>query len=475
MTAAARVLDHAFALEAATGIQAALRMARIYEPNNTLFQELIDHLLAQLTEAFECEGAAGLRIKHGALFFNRISLKFDFINYFVFKNLAAEFDSLGLGAIEFQGGLTRDELVRGLTALAEKRGPAESAFEHVSQAFQRAGVTHIHLERESPDLRPEQAEKDSAKIYFLGIHLLKHLFEQQQASATLNLNVTRRWMQSVFGRILDDEYFTYGLTNIKNYDEYTLNHSLNVCVLSLSLGRRLGLNRSELIELGIAGFLHDLGKLKVDKDILNKPDSLNDDEREEMENHVRYGAEMLLSLRKIRHIPVRAIQVAFEHHLNIDLSGYPRFVRKRTLPLFSRIVKIVDYYDALTTRRVYRPNAFTKEDALTLMVAASGREFDAVLLKAFVAMIGAYPIGSFVALNTGELGIVFESNAQDAFIFRPKVKLITDAQGNRMDGALIDLAEVDPETRCFKRTIVKSLDPDKYGLKVSDFFLARAN
>lgn len=473
MTAPAAAIDHAFALEAVTRIQAALRIAKVYEPHNAIFQDQINRLHPTLRESVEREGAAVLRFKHGSFFFNRVSLKFDFTNYFVFKNLAAEFETLGLGAIDFLGGLTQDELSRGLVVLAGHDGPAEDAFGRLVQGLSRAGVLRIRLERKMSSGLP-RTEKDSAKIFFLGIHLLKDIFGKLEDQAAVNLNLIRRWMQSVFDLILDDEYFTYGLTNTKNYDDYMLNHSVNVCVLSLALGRRLGLNRAELIELGVSGLLHDMGKLSVSKEIRNKPGKLSDDEREEMEKHVLFGAEMLFRLRQFRHIPIRAIQVALEHHAKIDLTGYPHYVRKKTLPLFSRIVKIVDSYDALTTRLVYRPRVFTKEEALSVMVSKSEEEFDPLLLKAFVAMIGVYPIGSFVALNTGELGIVFESNAQTSFVLRPKVKLITDPQGNRLNGPLVDLAAVDPRTKRFKRTIVKSLDPDKYGLKVSDFFLARA-
>ena len=109
-----------------------------------------------------------------------------------------------------------------------------------------------------------------------------------------------------------------------------------------------------------------------------------------------------------------------------------------------------------------------------LMLEKSGEEFDPLILKVFMSMIGAYPVGSLVALDTRELGIVFEANPHPAFHLRPKVKIIADADGNKVDGELIDLTEIAPETKKFRRTITKSLEADKYGIQPADYFLAKA-
>jgi putative nucleotidyltransferase with HDIG domain len=311
-------------------------------------------------------------------------------------------------------------------------------------------------------------------MFFLGIIHLKETFDRDKKNESLPINTTRRLMQSIFNHIVDDESFLIGLTNLKNYDEYTLNHSVNVCILALALGRRLGLSRSELVELGIAAFFHDLGKLETPIDILNKPAGLSQEEREIMEQHPHQGAEKLIHLKEFRHLPLRAIHVALEHHIREDLSGYPHRLKKDDVNLFSKIVKVVDYFDALTTKRVYRKKAFTRAEALSLMLEHSGTEFNAAILKAFVNLMGVFPIGSMVALTTGELGIVADVNPDPKLMLRPKVKLIADAGGNLMDGEVVDLSDRNPETGRFPRTIVKILDQDAYGIEVSDYFLAQA-
>jgi HD-GYP domain-containing protein (c-di-GMP phosphodiesterase class II) len=370
-------------------------------------------------------------------------------------------------------GIAAEELGRFIALLARLDTKGKNPFERLQESLSAQDFPHVVLKKEFRAERPGERENRAARMYFTGISHAKELFEKQRD--VLKFNVTTRWIQTIFDYILVDESFIYGLTNIKNYDEYTLNHSVNVAILSLGLGRRLGLSRSELVELGVSAFLHDLGKLDIPYEILEKPSQLSREERTIMDRHSHRGAERIIELRAKHGIPNRAVQVAFEHHLKADLGEYPKFGRKKRLNLYSKIVKITDYFDALTTKRVYRPKAFTPEEALKVMIHERSGEFDPVLLKAFAAMVGAYPVGSLVALDTGEIGIVFELSSHRGLAQRPKIKLITDPQGKKIDGPIIDLAEIDAATRSFKRTIVKSLDPEKYGIPVSDYFLAQAS
>jgi HD-GYP domain-containing protein (c-di-GMP phosphodiesterase class II) len=360
-----------------------------------------------------------------------------------------------------------------LLARQDARSGSGDPFERLEESTRIKGFPHIALERATDADRPGEKELRAARTYFLGIAHVKEIFEKQRD--VFKFNVTKRWIQSIFNHISNDESFVYGLTNIKNHDEYTLNHSVNVAVLSVALGRRLGLSRRELAELGVSAFLHDLGKLDIPKEILEKPSGLDSQEWAVMERHSHLGAERIIQIKAERGIPNRAVQVAFEHHLKADLSGYPKFHRKRQLNFYSKIVKITDYFDAMTTTRVYRPRAYTREEALDIMLHLSGEEFDTLILKAFANMIGSHPVGSLVALDTGEIGIVFGLNDQAAFAQRPRVKLIADAGGKKFDGPEVELTETVPDGAVFKRTIVKTLDPEKYGLKIADYFLARVS
>ncbi len=452
-----------------------VKNAKIYRANNALFQGQVQAFHQALTAFLERDGQTSLQVRQSALFMNGVRLRFVLGTYPIFKFILEEFRDRETSAVTFLDGADPAELARFVGAFAKREKTAEGAvFPKLLADLAEADVAHVRLERASQTETFSTLHKDTTRIYFLSILHLKETFERDQRGERIQVNTTRRLMQSIFNHIVDNESFVYGLTNLKNYDEYTLNHSVNVCMLALALGRRLGLSRSELVDLGIAAFFHDLGKLETPIDILNKPAKLSDAEREIMERHPHQGAEKLLQLKEFKRLPLRAVHVALEHHLKEDLSGYPRAFKREDVNLFSKIVKVVDYFDAITTKRVYRKKVFTRAEALSLMLEHSGTEFNPVILKAFVNLMGIVPIGSLVALSTGELAIVFDLNPDAAFALRPKVKLVTDPAGNRVDGAVVDLSESDPETGRFSRTIVKPVDPAAYRIDVADYFLAQA-
>ena len=448
--------------------------ARLYETNNTLFQEQVRALFDFLDVFFKGQQEASFEVRHSSLFFNGVRLKFGLASYPIFKFIFEEFRIRDIGALSFRPGLTPEELGRFIAAFGKKGKSAELPFDRLTADLEAAGVENVRLQKVLDAETFSSLHRDTARIFFLSIVHLKEAFERDQKDEKLTLNTTRRLMQSIFNHLVDNESFMVGLTNLKNFDDYTLNHSVNVCVLALALGRRLGLSHGELVDLGLAAFFHDLGKLDTPIEILNKPAALNDEERGIIERHPHQGAEKLLHLREFSRLPLRAIHVALEHHIKEDLSGYPRYFKRRDINFFSKIVKIVDFFDAVTSKRVYRADAFSRAQALSLMLENSGTEFNSLILKSFVHLMGVFPIGTFVALDTGELGIVFDANPETRFLLRPKVKLITDAEGKRIDGDIVDLAEADPQTGAFPRTIVKTLDPATYGIEVTDYFLAEA-
>ena len=467
---------HQLALDMVVRQNVILKSARIYEPNNLIFSRQVGLFHGLIQTALADYGEAVFTVRASTLFFNSLRLKFGPANYHFFKFVSEEYRKRQIGVLRFEAGVTEEGIK--LLALAMAKGrdgrPAES-FEALTAGLAGHDLPGIVVDRAlEADLGPNR-EGAAARVYFLGLtHLGDAYRAAEQGEEKIKIGTTRRLMQSVFNNIVDNESFIHGLTNIKNFHEYTLNHSMNVCILSIALGRRLGLDRNELIDLGISAFFHDLGKLDTPKDILEKPAKLDDGERRIIEKHPYHGAGKLLQSRDYRGLPLRAVHVALEHHAKEDDTGYPRSYRKHPLNLFSRIVKIADFFDAITTKRVYRTSHFTRDEALTLMLAQSGREFHPALLREFVKLMGVYPVGSLVALDTGELAIVVENNPETSLLLKPKVKVIALPGGRRLDGEVLDLAEVEPGTKKSVRTIVKTLDPDKYNVRVADYFLAAA-
>jgi HD-GYP domain-containing protein (c-di-GMP phosphodiesterase class II) len=190
-----------------------------------------------------------------------------------------------------------------------------------------------------------------------------------------------------------------------------------------------------------------------------------------MRRHPILGVKYIIKLKGINDMTIRMVSGVFEHHLNYDLSGYPKLDTKWELSLLGRIISIVDCYDALTSSRVYNRVPYPPDKALKFMLNKSGRAFDPVLIKIFINSIGIFPIGTLVFLNTNEMGVIVQTSSNPERMDRPKVKIIADASGNEVDGDIIDLSELNEKTGQFNINILKIIDSTKYKIDVSRYFL----
>ena len=461
-------------IEALMQLSIVVRTAKIYEPNNLIFVNQLKALFSLIQDILKTEGEVSFMLRENTLYFLGTKVRFGFSTYNLFRFISHEFHKKEISLLSFDQGLSEEELTRFVVLFVKKEGKTENPFDDFQKEMIQSGIQNVAIEKIHPSETAKSSEKYAARVFLMGIKHLKDIFEILKREETVSINTTRRLIQSIFNHVVDNEPFMHGLTNIKNYDEYTLNHSVNVCLLTLALGRRLGLEKCELVDLGLSAFLHDFGKTEIPKEVLLKPAKLDEREREIVERHPHIGAEKLVRLKRFSHLPVGAINVAMEHHVKEDLTGYPQYQKKKNVNLYSKIVKICDFFDALTTKRPYRSKVFTRDEVLKMMLEESGVEFDPILMKVFVYLMGAFPIGTLVLLNTGEIGIVFEINMEPAFTNRPKVKIIADENGNKVDGKIIDLTQRNQQTQKFIRTIVKSLDAEKYQINVSDYFSAQA-
>jgi len=218
------------------------------------------------------------------------------------------------------------------------------------------------------------------------------------------------------------------LLELKMFDNYTYFHSVNVSIISLSIAYHLNLNKNEMLTVGIAALLHDIGKIFVGTDILNKPDKLTEEEYEIMKTHSKKGYDIL---SKDTNIPAKTTVTVLSHHEHYDGSGYPNGLVGDKIILYGRIVCIADVYDALTSDRPYR-KGYTVLEGVEYLMANSGKLFDPELVKIFTSKVYPYPVGSSVKLSNGEVGLVIQNSKE--FCLRPTIKIVSDH-----DSKIIDL------------------------------------
>lgn len=211
---------------------------------------------------------------------------------------------------------------------------------------------------------------------------------------------------SIVEEIKENESIVMETMNLNSYDNYTYTHSVNVDILAVILGVGYGLKDDELRKLSQAALLHDIGKTCLPIEILNKPGKLTPEEYDEVKNHPKYGYNLLKNNEEISSVTRNAI---FSHHENEDGSGYPRKLSSERIHKFAKIIHIADVYDALTTKRVYKP-AMNPADALEYLMANAGNMFDRELVEIFLQYVAPYPIGVTVELSNGEKAIVLKNN-----------------------------------------------------------------
>lgn len=207
------------------------------------------------------------------------------------------------------------------------------------------------------------------------------------------------------------------LTEIQGYDDYTFHHSVNTTIIALVLGMASGYTEQKLIELGMGVLMHDIGKIKVPEEILNKKTPLTAAEFEEIKKHSTYGFEIL---RKNNDLGLLSAHIAFQHHERWDGSGYPRGLKGKEIHEFGRLAAIADVYEALTSKRVYR-KAIEPNEAYEYVIAQSDKHFDPQALEVFKKHIAVYPSGSGILLSNGQRGNVVKQNP--SFPNRPLVRV----------------------------------------------------
>jgi putative nucleotidyltransferase with HDIG domain len=433
-------------------LAAALRGTELYAPTHPLVRRSIDALTSAAT--------AGLQTSPSTLI------------GFVGDDVIVDGDRLPRGTAALVGfarglrereidkitltrGLTRDEVRQLVAAFTDRTAAVLSTEQLLARGVRHVTLGRIVVDDDGGDDHVGIAA--ARRVYNIAVETAETLWRAAKAGDQPDPAAARKIIDGLARLVTHDRTSLMALTALKKYDNYTFTHMVNVAALAMAQATSLGLSGTQLREFGLAALMHDIGKVKTPVEVLNKPDKLTKEEFAVMKQHVVEGAHIL---RRTPEMPALAPVVAFEHHLKQDLSGYPENVATRQLNLCTMVVSIADVFDALRSNRPYRQGLATAR-IRAIMGEQDNPAFNQRLLKRFVNLMGLFPVGNLVRLNTDELAVVTAEHPSDPF--RPQVKIIASATGELFEAPMLaNTWEREPLDH--SRAVVEAVDPEPLGI-----------
>lgn len=454
-----------------------LRTVKIHHSDNQLLLDCVAEFMRAID--LSCAGGESLtvQVSRGRFYLQEEPLPYRPDNAGLVRDMLQYFEKRSLAGLRFHPSL-RKASPGGIVAFAHLLNNAERREEPLAWLLgelQQGNFPWVEIVLEAdPDLVPPPATERGERArrsYSHAMTSIREVAEKMTSGQRAGVHKAKRMIQNMVDLMIEDDSVLLGMSTIRDYDDYTYTHSVNVAILSMCMGKRIGLSRLSLERLGISGLFHDLGKVEISHDLIAKPDRLTEDEYDQIKEHSINSVRQIVRLNAPRELKAKILLPPFEHHLKYDLSGYPQTDRKKPLSLFGRILTITDIFDAMTSPRIYRPVALSPDRVLTMMLEGAGKDFDPILLKVFVNMLGVFPVGTLLMLDTGEMCLVLET-PEGAEAGRPQVVILEDGRGAGFrKGQTADLAERDHGTGAFRRNIVRSLHPSEYGIQPVDFLV----
>jgi len=446
------------ARELLTRIYAIRRAARFYPLDHPAVTEGIG-LLAEVVDAYHSEAVdIYLSFFEGEIVLGEQLLTEESV---MFDQLVRDMTSIGVGSLIIRRGVETAELTRAFNVLTadaaaiEEAGGLATVMQHLALKRISIGVVQV---AERIDQTVEGTAEDAKAAYGGAVSLLREIDRLMRVNRHMSATKVKGVVRSLVDNVLQNRYAMMQLTGLKNYDEYTFYHSANVAILSLALGSMITSDYRFLSSLGVGALLHDIGKLSVDLEILNKPGALSPEEWANVREHPVRGAQMVSQLPGV---DKSSVVMILEHHMRYDSTGYPQRHPARKQHLASRIVAVADSYDAMTSRRSYSA-ARVQDEAMALLAKCSGSSLDPALVRMFVRLMGVYPTRSVVRLSEGQVGVVIAPSPVDPL--RPLVRIIANESGDFMEPLDIDLTEMPA------LSIRGCIDPRLLNIDVDSYF-----
>lgn len=404
-------------------LSAVIRTGKTHDVTNQAFQRQLQDLTALLRTGLADEPELALVMVADYFYLNGVRIKAQASLLAVYHALMGELERRSLGGLRFLSGVHEAELERFFQLFLAAEDPAMA--ERLGEAVNEASIAQVVLvpevELDADDLaKPlddsrEKSERGRAKrVFWRAVLGARRIVLHARQTGRPDMRQAKRLVQPVVDSIMKHEYSIVGLTALKDHDEYTYAHCVNVSILSISMGQALGLPRQVLADLGVSGLLHDVGKIAVPGDVLRKPGSLTAEEWNLMRRHPLEGVKMMTRMPGLSLLTLDTMRVCLEHHMNFDRTGYPEVDHDWSQATLSRIVAVADCFDAITAHRAYHRRPRTPFEALQYMLGPTRVQFDPAVLWALVRSVGLYPAGSVLHADSGHVVLAISPNPADA-------------------------------------------------------------
>ena len=447
--------------------------ARIHSDSHTLVLEGIVKFSESINSCMD-DNSLTFKISNDQVYFDDEKLSYNRTTKNLFDNIIRYFDTRSLEGVRLLEDIKQapEKKILAFMRLLDISGQQPEPLAWLKDGLAAENIEWVELikkterpQEESFNSKAERRERAKKDYTYAKASVEEVAQKIKDGKAEVGVRKTVRVMQDMVTNLIEDDEVYSAISTLRVFDDYTYTHSVNVAMLSMCIGRRINLSRRNLVNLGMCALFHDLGKIEIPNEILHKKEKLDDIELKLIEEHSVNSSRLMLKLKASPDSKARILVPMFEHHLKYDLSGYPHADWKKPLTLFGKIISIADKYDTLTSSRAYRKSVLSPDRALGYMFDRAGKDFDPTLIKVFVNIMGVYPVGTLLKIDTGELALVVSSPSRD-FSKRPLVCVLEKGDDESYTKKeIINLDERDSDTGNYVREILETFHPADLGIQ----------
>ena len=447
--------------------------ARIHSDSHTLVLEGIEKFSESINSCMDNDSLT-FKISNDQVYVDDEKLSYNRTTKNLFDNIVRYFDTRALEGVRLLEDIKQapEKKILAFMRLLDISGQQPEPLAWLKDGLAAENIEWVELikkterpQEESFNSKAERRERAKKDYTYAKASVEEVAQKIKDGKGEVGVRKTVRVMQDMVTNLIEDDEVYSAISTLRVFDDYTYTHSVNVSMLSMCIGRRINLSRRNLVNLGMCALFHDLGKIEIPNEILHKKEKLDDSELKLIEEHSLNSSRLMLKLKASPDSKARILVPMFEHHLKYDLSGYPHADWKKPLTLFGKIISIADKYDTLTSSRSYRKSVLSPDRALGYMFDRAGKDFDPILIKVFINIMGVYPVGTLLRLDTDELALVVSSPSRE-FSKRPLVCVLEKGDdGSYKKKEIINLDERDSEADNYVREIIDTYHPSDLGIQ----------